>query len=163
MQKGENKQSGFTIIEVSLVLAIAGLIFLMVFIALPALQRQSRDTQRRNDILTFLEMTKKYQSNNRGALPSTLAEWNEMKNTYMGDSFKDPDGTDYAISVVECNTAGGSIKKCNESADIATMDHTFHIIKQATCEGEEVIKTTNPKNIAVRYRLEGGGIYCEDI
>ena len=90
MQKGENKQSGFTIIEVSLVLAIAGLIFLMVFIALPALQRQSRDTQRRSDILTFLEMTKKYQSNNRGALPSTLAEWNEMKNTYMGDSFKDP-------------------------------------------------------------------------
>ncbi|MCL2869540.1 prepilin-type N-terminal cleavage/methylation domain-containing protein, partial [Candidatus Saccharibacteria bacterium] len=32
-------RQGFTIIEVVLVLAIAGLIFLMVFIALPALQR----------------------------------------------------------------------------------------------------------------------------
>ena len=30
---------GFTIIEVALVLAIAGLIFLVVFLALPALQR----------------------------------------------------------------------------------------------------------------------------
>ncbi|MBP9489769.1 hypothetical protein KBE88_03345, partial [Candidatus Saccharibacteria bacterium] len=40
----------FTIIEVVLVLAIAGLIFLMVFIALPALQRNQRDTQRKNDI-----------------------------------------------------------------------------------------------------------------
>lgn len=39
---------GFTIIEVVLVLAIAGLIFLMVFIALPALQRGQRDTQRRH-------------------------------------------------------------------------------------------------------------------
>ena len=41
---------GFTIIEVVLVLAIAGLIFLMVFLALPALQRSQRDTQRKNDM-----------------------------------------------------------------------------------------------------------------
>ena len=34
-----NSKKGFTIIEVVLVLAIAGLIFLMVFVALPALQR----------------------------------------------------------------------------------------------------------------------------
>ena len=34
-----NLNPGFTIIEVVLVLAIAGLIFLMVFIALPAIQR----------------------------------------------------------------------------------------------------------------------------
>ena len=40
----ENKK-GFTIIEVVLVLAIAGLIFLMVFLALPALQRSQRDSQ----------------------------------------------------------------------------------------------------------------------
>jgi prepilin-type N-terminal cleavage/methylation domain-containing protein len=40
----ENKK-GFTIIEVVLVLAIAALIFLMVFSALPALQRNQRDTR----------------------------------------------------------------------------------------------------------------------
>lgn len=45
----KNKQ-GFTIIEVVLVLAIAGLIFLMVFVALPTLQRSQRDTARRNDM-----------------------------------------------------------------------------------------------------------------
>ena len=39
----KNKK-GFTIIEVVLVLAVAGLIFLMVFLALPALQRAQRDT-----------------------------------------------------------------------------------------------------------------------
>lgn len=45
-----NNKQGFTIIEVVLVLAIAGLIFLMVFVALPALQRSQRDTARRNDM-----------------------------------------------------------------------------------------------------------------
>ncbi|MBS7346174.1 MAG: type II secretion system protein, partial [Candidatus Sacchiramonaceae bacterium] len=44
----KHKKYGFTIIEVVLVLAIAGLIFLVVFIALPALQRNQRDTQREN-------------------------------------------------------------------------------------------------------------------
>ena len=56
----------FTIIEVVLVLAIAGLIFLMVFIALPALQRNQRDTQRKNDMSRILSQLKTYQSNNRG-------------------------------------------------------------------------------------------------
>ena len=46
----QSERKGFTIIEVVLVLAIAGLIFLMVFVALPALQRSQRDTARRNDI-----------------------------------------------------------------------------------------------------------------
>ena len=46
--KQNNNKYGFTIIEVVLVLAVAGLIFLMVFIALPTLQRSQRDTQRKN-------------------------------------------------------------------------------------------------------------------
>ncbi len=62
---------GFTIIEVVLVLAIAGLIFLMVFIALPALQRSQRDTQRRNDMSALASQITQYQSNNNGKLPSS--------------------------------------------------------------------------------------------
>ena len=45
--KKDNK--GFTIIEVLIVLAIAGLIMLVVFLAVPALQRSSRNTQRTAD------------------------------------------------------------------------------------------------------------------
>jgi len=40
---------GFTIIEVLIVLAIAGLIMLIVFLAVPALQRNSRNTGRRSE------------------------------------------------------------------------------------------------------------------
>ena len=59
-------KKGFTIIEVVLVLAIAGLIFLMVFIALPALQRSQRDTQRRNDMARVATAITQYQANNNG-------------------------------------------------------------------------------------------------
>ena len=55
-----NSKKGFTIIEVVLVLAIGGLIFLMVFIALPALQRSQRDTQRKDDLARFMSATIEY-------------------------------------------------------------------------------------------------------
>lgn len=58
-----NSKQGFTIIEVVLVLAIAGLIFLMVFVALPALQRSQRDTQRRNDMSRVDTSLVQYQTN----------------------------------------------------------------------------------------------------
>jgi prepilin-type N-terminal cleavage/methylation domain-containing protein len=66
-----NYTQGFTIIEVVLVLAIAGLIFLMVFVALPALQRNQRDTQRKNDMARLKTAIESYKANNRGQLPWT--------------------------------------------------------------------------------------------
>lgn len=71
MSKHQKTKSGFTIIEVVLVLAIAGLIFLMVFLALPALQRSQRDTQRRDDLARFAAQVVNYQTNNRGRVPNT--------------------------------------------------------------------------------------------
>ena len=65
---------GFTIIEVVVVLAIAGLIFMMVFLALPALQRSQRDTQRRDDMSRFLSQVNQYQANNRGKVPTAAGE-----------------------------------------------------------------------------------------
>lgn len=58
------KKRGFTIIEVVLVLAIAGLIFLMVFIALPALQRSQRNTRRREDISRISTAVTQYLASN---------------------------------------------------------------------------------------------------
>jgi type II secretory pathway pseudopilin PulG len=60
---------GFTIIEVVLVLAIAGLIFLMVFIALPALQRSQRNAQYKNNLSVVVGLLQNYKSNNRGQYP----------------------------------------------------------------------------------------------
>jgi prepilin-type N-terminal cleavage/methylation domain-containing protein len=45
----KKRAEGFTIIEVLIVLAIAGLIMLIVFLAVPALQRNQRNTARTSD------------------------------------------------------------------------------------------------------------------
>ena len=84
--KTTNNKKGFTIIEVVLVLAIAGLIFMMVFIALPVLQRAQRDTQRTNDVSRVQAAITQYQSNNRGALPT--------KSTGYVDGLKVHEGSD---------------------------------------------------------------------
>ena len=54
------KASGFTIIEVALVLAIAELIFLVVFIALPALQKSQRDSARKQDVAKAVAAIQQY-------------------------------------------------------------------------------------------------------
>src|SRR5689334_14612455 len=73
----QTKKQGFTIIEVVLVLAIAALIFLMIFIALPALQRGQANTARKNDASTIASALGTYRSNKNGSLPTTYAQISE--------------------------------------------------------------------------------------
>ncbi len=80
----KNNRNGFTIIEVVLVLAIAGLIFLMVFIALPALQRSQRDTQRRNDVAIIAAAIRQYMKNNGGNPPPSSGS-ESVKDDYAND------------------------------------------------------------------------------
>ncbi len=68
----KKREQGFTIIEVLIVLAIAGLIILIVFLAVPALQRNSRNTQRKNDASRLSSLISEYVSNNNGKLPTAF-------------------------------------------------------------------------------------------
>ncbi len=69
-QYKNNRSQGFTIIEVMIVLAIAGLILLIVFLAVPALQRNARNVTRKNDIAGISGMLSTFESNNNGSLPT---------------------------------------------------------------------------------------------
>ena len=70
--RNKSKQSGFTIIEVMIVLAIAGLIMLIIFLAVPALQRNSRNTQIKNDAGNVAGGISTFQSNNNGTMPTSV-------------------------------------------------------------------------------------------
>jgi type II secretory pathway pseudopilin PulG len=61
--------AGFTIVETLLVLAIAGVFLLVVFDAIPALERNSANSQRRQDVSTILEAVSHYELNNSGNFP----------------------------------------------------------------------------------------------
>lgn len=182
MKKISNdKKRGFTIIEVSLVLAIAGLIFLMIFVALPALQRNSRDAQRKDDLMTYLEQLKKYQTNNRGNLPSDPDAWRDFKKNYF-KGHSDPSGdTAYEQKIIPCNAAKTSDPCGNDELDSAKNssiysssfpytsvgNYTILVVTQAACgevNGNVLpVKTSNPRTVAALYRLEGGGVYCDNI
>ena len=61
---------GFTIIEVLIVLAIAGLIMVIIFIAVPALQRSQRNETRNNDARLILNSINECLSNRNGVSTS---------------------------------------------------------------------------------------------
>lgn len=83
LQKYKTKrEEGFTIIEVLIVLAIAGLILLIVFLAIPALQRNSRNTQRKNDSAALASAYSEYVNNHGGSSPTTAA--NVTDNAKLG-------------------------------------------------------------------------------
>ena len=155
----KKQQKGFTIIEVVLVLAIAGLIFLMVFIALPALQRGQRDGQRRQDASRFLSQINSYSTNNRGDVPAANA--NKMvsgkksfANEYLKRSageFKDPQtGDDYNFRYGTASDMKGDTK-------------TFVYATGAKCDGERIVDNSGAsRSVAVQIKLEGSGYFCED-
>jgi prepilin-type N-terminal cleavage/methylation domain-containing protein len=60
-------QQGFTIIEVLIVLAIAGLIMIIVFLAVPALQRNQRNQSSRTEANNLLSAAAEISANKAGA------------------------------------------------------------------------------------------------
>ena len=153
----------FTIIEVVLVLAIAGLIFLMVFIALPALQRNQRDAQRKRDIDRLYSAITRFRSNNKNTKYLSLDSYNDsgagFVNSYLkldGDSFEDPDGTAYSFA----GNSGSSGYTYEDYAYILTdFNHNIYIFNNTKCDGDKAV-SSDSSNYSISYKLEGGGSYC---
>lgn len=152
----KKQKTGFTIIEVVLVLAIAGLIFLMVFVALPALQRSQRDTQRRQDYADLASAISSYMTNN-GKLPP--AGVNTLKpEEYINKDGKDPNGKTYSISVIEA-TGSMSVTKPTEGM--------VYVYTKADCGGSEEgtgYAIPQYKDSTRSYAIYGyldSGTYCQ--
>jgi prepilin-type N-terminal cleavage/methylation domain-containing protein len=148
--------SGFTIIEVVLVLAIAGLIFIIAFLAVPALQRSQRDAQRKNDMGRLIGAVQGYKANHRGSLPdfATPADAAAFATTIaQGSSFEDPSGATYVFQATgggnPTNTTNGQVAW--QTGAICTTAGTF------TTTG------AGSKNVAFRMLLETGDTYCQSI
>ena len=159
------KTKGFTIIEVVLVLAIAGLIFLMVFTALPALQRSQRDTQRKNDLSRAMTAVNNFTTNNRGTLPVLGPAFVSSYLTTGNDSFIDPSGanttatpgaTTYTFTTSAIGALGGSFST-------ATTQNVIYYTTGAICgtAGGNTV-TAGTRKVALRMYLEGGGISCQN-
>ena len=187
-KQNTNSKKGFTIIEVVLVLAIAGLIFLMVFIAYPALRRSQADTQRREDMSRALSQLTSYIANNR-IPPKDATKFNDFflnYLTYTKEGFKDPDGLYYAPKYIGDCAGASEGATCDNGKPAANQDfnaqiadysfkwtvnattataekaHPVYYYTKAKCkEGEDwAVKANGSKEVAILYKLEGGGYYC---
>ena len=89
LQQIKKKQEGFTIIEVLIVLAIAALIMLIVFLAIPQLRKSQQNSQIRSEASRILTAATEYEANNNGTQISDNAgagsAWTTAK---AGTSFK---------------------------------------------------------------------------
>ena len=154
----KNSKKGFTIIEVVLVLAIAGLIFLMVFVALPALQRSQRDTQRRQDYANLSANITTYMVNNGGKLPengiNTLAA-----SKYINATGKDPNGKDHKTIVYKATIQ-------NTVTNLAApKESEVYIYTNADCSGDKngfaTPKVNSSSKAFAIYGYLETGTYCQ--
>lgn len=152
----KRNSEGFTIIEVMIVLAIAALILLIVLLAVPALQRGSRNTQRKNDVSALASAIGDFINNHNGTGPTSQADLNGtgatdeklVKNIKLG--YYDPTNIWYQ------GTAPGppsvSPQSSTPSASVLTTDGVI-VVKGAVCNGN-VAALGSTRSYAILYAVE---------
>jgi prepilin-type N-terminal cleavage/methylation domain-containing protein len=151
----QKDKKGFTIIEVMIVLAIAGLIILIVLLAVPQLQRNSRNTGRKSDITRIAAGVNEFASNNNGAMP---AEGN------------------MAAIITQTGNLGQYVaadRVANATLAQGVLGNTanqprFRLVTNAVCGAGGVTTAGSPRQAALQYQLEtnNGAVHnnvCVDV
>src|SRR5581483_346118 len=152
------KSQGFTIVEVMIVLAIAALIILSIFWALPAFQRGSRNSQRDADAQRVVSAVTDCLSNNGGiianclspsgcSLPVSSATNPPCGPFFTGNKYLDMSRLQQITSVVFYNTT---------TAVIPAGVNTIAVYSGNTCNGNSPA-SGNTNQFVVLYNREGGG------
>jgi prepilin-type N-terminal cleavage/methylation domain-containing protein len=181
LPKRTNK--GFTIIEVMIVLAIAGLIMVIVFIAVPQLQRNQRDNARQSIANRLKAEMETYAGNNQGQYPFTVAacgsapdtgKWCDFYNRYISGkvNVKDPNtGNDVVAAAPGVLGAAPDTTTFVIGAGAATALPTQRgdvtVAYGAKCKGESLAASggasVNTRNYALLIGLDRAGtMYCAD-
>ena len=180
--KDHRRNKGFTIIETSMVLAIAGLIMAVVFLAIPQLQRSARDSQRKDLVSRMKSEIETYASNNQGTYPLntsggtcdgtyTTANWDDFYCRYVNNQFNDKDPTTgnsifgttpHSASPVSCGVSSGTCTATLPSSGVAK------VIYSAKCSGATAVNSggapaTTTHDYAIVIGLDRANTYyCVD-
>jgi prepilin-type N-terminal cleavage/methylation domain-containing protein len=182
------RAEGFTIIEVMIVLAIAGLIMVIVFIAVPQLQRNQRDNARQNIANRVKAEIETYAGNNQGVYPFSAGSannyagtactsnvtgcWDNFVTNYIANGkVKTADPSTGADVVATGGTVTtGAPQACADATCSAATKPTnkgeFVVVYAAACDGEN-LKQSGSNSLKVRtysvmIGLDRGNKYCVD-
>lgn len=154
-------RKGFTIIEVMIVLAIAGVIIAAVLVAVPQLQKNQRNSSRRAILGRVKTEIDNYIGNNNGSVP-TLTNFNTATTGFTAkylnpaSSFTDPNGN--VVTYATYNATSAATPTTPTGSTAAGILYNAG----ATCNGEDVTGTGTARQYAVAIGLEGGSSYCLD-
>ena len=156
------KTRGFTIVEIALVLGIAGLIMVMAFVALPSLWTSQRDADRRANVMNFISALKTFQTNNsRGALPTGTdatytvqkpvtgasdSNWAGFIQDYYiknGNNLEDPGGKVYKIRIInDCGTSVTVGNPCEATTASPSVTDSFNTVNKTNSYKFEIDSPT---------------------
>lgn len=159
LQKTKNEQ-GFTIIEVLIVLAIAALILVIVLIAIPNLQRNQRNTARKDEASRILTAANTYVSNNNGtALTAGNSTQSGAIKTEAGTLQQYSaltGGSATSLTANQLNIASGAVTPTAPASDAVLL------VTGATCDTTtpgNTVAASSSRSMVVVYTTEksGGG------
>ena len=152
--KDTSDAQGFTIIEVLIVLAIAGLIMVVVFLAVPALQRSGRNNALNSDANNVLSAVGNYISDNGGTMPAAQAATAPTTGVVTIGAT----GTNQETAKVGTGTATVQIDAGTTPITSASPIGTIEIVTgaKAVCNttGTGLSGTGSPRSYAVLYVAE---------
>lgn len=148
----ENKD-GFTIVETMIVLAIAGLILLIVLLAVPALQRSSTNSNIKSDASAIAAAVSDYESNNGGTVPNTkdFPGAAAANGNYVVGS---PTGASSSPITSQAKIQNSDTIKSLSATQVATKltgTNTIYVVIGQGCN-----ETTNTRSIAIYYPVATG-------
>ena len=180
-------KKAFTIIEVVLVLAVSGLLFIMVFIAFPALKNGQKRIQREDDLsriaglaITYradhgnlspfrspdaaLDFVEKYLDD--GCVGHGKISGNKVSFSSCGAHFSDPDGSPYGFEIFgELEGDLGEVIEIDSDSFSGNMEsHLMRVYEKAACGGGEfrVRVSENMSDFAIIYVEPTGVSFCYD-
>jgi prepilin-type N-terminal cleavage/methylation domain-containing protein len=144
-------QKGFTIIEVMIVLAIAGLIILVVLLAVPALQRNSRNTAIKNDASAVAAAVTEFSSNNDGKMPTGSGS---NASTYSAGTVTIKGGLNTTEATAKVQ---GGTNVTFTGTPAGTPSQLVVLFKKKCSNGTSFTVTDNSRATAVLYNVETSG------
>ncbi len=147
-----NRQEGFTIIEVLIVLAIAGLIMVVVFLAVPNLQRSQRNNARNSDASNQLQEGSSYVANANGQMPPACGPY-----TY------DPSSGSWGTVAATCSWLTDykpqqllTVQSEAYAAGLTPDKSHAYLVTGAVCSGTSYTNTgATTRDYVIFYGLEG--------
>lgn len=138
------KNKGFTIIEVLIVLAIIAVMMLAVFLAVPALNRNSRNNSIESDAQKILGAVGDFRGANNGANPQAIASNAAGLLTVTGTG----------LNTVENRIKGSTTVAAGTGP---TAPGTIHYAIGAKCNSATAFGTSaNTRSVAIMYLTETG-------